>query len=120
MGPKTSPTTSGSSRFLTAVGSDPDEFPPDFLAIAVPFVPVFRRGRPFYDAELPLDALAAAAFPKLVVAGGHSTAFDQMCDALARRIGAAHAVIPGAGHEIQFTGQPINDALLALWRSSAR
>ena len=33
-------------RFLKAVGSDPDEFPPDFLAAAVPLVPVFRRGRP--------------------------------------------------------------------------
>jgi hypothetical protein len=26
-------------------------------------------------------------------------------------------VIEGAGHEIQFTGEPLNDALLTLWRS---
>jgi hypothetical protein len=39
-----------------------------------------------------------------------------MCAALARRIGAAQAIIEGAGHEIQFTGQPINQALLTLWR----
>ena len=62
--------------------------------------------------------LAAASFPKLVVSGGHSAAFDAMCDVLAERIGGERAVIEGAGHEIQFTGQPINDALLALWGRS--
>ena len=102
--------------FLKAVGSDPDEFPPDFLAAAVPLVPVFRRGRPIWTADLPLAELAAASFPKLVVSGGHSAGFDAMCDELAERIGGARATIEGAGHEIQFTGQPINDALLTLWR----
>jgi pimeloyl-ACP methyl ester carboxylesterase len=105
-------------RFLTAVGSDPDQFPPEFLAEAVPLVPVFRRGRPFFEAELPLAELAAARFPKLVVSGGHHAGLDQMCDVLARRIGAAHEVIEGAGHEIQFTGEPVNEALLRLWRSA--
>ncbi len=75
------------------------------------------RGRPFFEAELPLAALASARFPKLVVSGGHSVGFDAMCDDLARRIGASLAVIEGAGHEIQFTGQPINEALLTLWRT---
>ena len=101
-------------RFLKAVGSDPDQFPPDLLAAAVPLVPVFRRGRPFFDTELPLPELAVARFPKLVVSGGHSAGFDAMCDVLAQSIGASRAVIEGAGHEIQFTGQPINEALLSL------
>ena len=104
-------------NFLKAVGSDPDEFPPEFLAAAVPLVPVFRRGRAVWDADLPLAALAAASFPKLVVSGGHNAGFDAMCDELAERIGGARATIEGAGHEIQFTGEPINDALLALWRT---
>jgi pimeloyl-ACP methyl ester carboxylesterase len=105
-------------RFLRAVGSDPDQFPPEMLELALPLVPVFRRGRPFSEFEAPLDALAAARFPKLVVSGGHSAAFDGMCTALARRIGAERAVIEGAGHEIQFTGEPINDALRSLWTRS--
>lgn len=104
-------------RFLKAVGSDPDQFPPEMLATAVPLVPVLRRGRPFYDAEIPFAELAAASFPKLVVSGGHSDAFEGMCDVLARLIGAERAVIEGSGHEIQFTGQPINDALAAFWRT---
>ena len=41
-----------------------------------------------------------------------------MCDDLAERIGAARMVVEGAGHEIQFTGRPFNEALLALWRTA--
>ncbi len=99
------------------MGSDPDALSPELIAAAVPLVPVFRRGRPIWEAELPLAALASAAFPKLVVSGGHSAGFDAICDELAERIGASRMVIEGAGHEIQFTGEPLNDALLTLWRS---
>lgn len=101
--------------FLTAVGSDPDELGPELLAAAVELVPVFRQGRPFFGAELPLAELAAAPFPKLVVAGGHHPGFDAMCRALAREIGGSFATVEGAGHEIQFTGQPVNELLVALW-----
>jgi pimeloyl-ACP methyl ester carboxylesterase len=103
-------------RFLTLVGSDPSEFPPEFLAIALPTVPVFRRGRGLHTAAIPLDALAAGTYPKLIVSGGHHAGLDAMCAALAERIGGTHAVVEGAGHEIQFTGDPINEQLLALWR----
>jgi pimeloyl-ACP methyl ester carboxylesterase len=102
--------------FLEAVGSDPGQLSPELLAEAVELVPVFRRGRPFYDFEVPVADLGAAVYPKLVVSGGHSAGFEAMCDDLARRIGASRTVIEGAGHEIQFTGEPINEALLALWR----
>jgi len=102
--------------FLEAVGSDPDEFPPEFLGAALPLVPVLRRGRPIWHADLPLDDLAAAAFPKTVVSGGHSAGFDAVCDDLAVRIGASRSVVAGAGHEVQFAGQAINDLLLATWR----
>jgi pimeloyl-ACP methyl ester carboxylesterase len=102
--------------FLKAVGSDPDEFPPEFLASALPLVPVLRRGRPLWHPDLPLEELAAASFPKVVVSGGHSAGFDAICDDLAERIGAFRAIVEGAGHEIQFTGQAINDLLLATWR----
>lgn len=105
-------------RFLKAVGSDPDALPPELLAAAVPLVPVCRNGRPLWELELPLTELASAAFPKLVVSGGHSAGFDAICDDLAERIGASRMVAEGAGHEIQFTGQPLNEALLALWRTS--
>jgi pimeloyl-ACP methyl ester carboxylesterase len=107
-------------RFLRAVGSDPETLTPELIAAAVSLVPVLRRGRPIWQAELPVTQLAVARFPKLVVSGGHSAAFDAICDDLSERIGASRAVIAGAGHEIQFTGPPVNETLLALWRSSRR
>ena len=105
-------------RFLQLVGSDPDALPPELVTAAVPLVPVLRRGRPIWEPELPLGALASAAFPKLVVSGGHSAGFNAICDELAERIGACRLVIEGAGHEIQFTGGPLNEALRTLWRAA--
>lgn len=104
-------------RFLKAVGSDPDTLPPELLGATVPLVPVLRRGRPMWYSDLPLPEVAAGPFPKLVVSGAHSAGLDAICDDLAARIGASRAVVAGAGHEIQFTGRPINEILLALWRA---
>src|SRR5688500_3008716 len=73
-------------QFLKSVGSDGDALPPDVLAAALPLVPVVRRARPPFAAVLPLATLAAAAFPKLVVSGGHSAGFDAICDDVATRI----------------------------------
>jgi pimeloyl-ACP methyl ester carboxylesterase len=105
-------------RFLRAVGTDPDALPPEVAAALVPLTPIVRRGRPIWQTELPLAELAAARFPKLVVSGGHSAGFEAICDELAARIGASRSVITGAGHEVQFTGRPVNEALLALWRAA--
>ena len=107
-------------RFLTAVGSDPETLSPELIAAAVPLVPLLRRGRALWSSDLPLAELAAAAVPKLVISGGHSAGFEAICDDLAERVGASRAVAAGAGHEIQFTGRPVNDLLLGLWRGAHR
>lgn len=106
-------------RFLEAAGSDPDELPPEILDSALALVPLLRRGRRPTDVELPIAELASATYPKLVVSGGHDPGFEAICDDLAEKIDASRSVIDGAGHEIQFAGPPINDALLSLWRSPA-
>ena len=67
-----------------------------------------------WEAEIPLDDLAAAPFPKLVVSGGHSAAFDAVCDVLAERLGALRAVLPGAGHSPQRLGEPFNELLASF------
>ena len=54
-----------------------------------------------WEAEVPVDELAAAAFPKLVVSGEHHAAFDAICDVLERRLPAERAVLPGYGHSVQ-------------------
>ncbi len=107
-------------KFLKAVGSDPSEFPPEFLSVAVPMVPVLRHARPMWESELPLGELASAEFPKLVVSGDHSLAFDAVCDELAQCMRASRAVVAGAGHEIQFAVPEINEVLTRLWRGTKK
>lgn len=104
--------------FLCAVGSDPALLPDAFLDAAVAGVPTFRNGRPFAEAAVPFEALRRASFPKLVVSGGHHPGFEAMSVDLADRIGAEHIVVDGAGHEIQFVGGPLNEALADLWSRS--
>lgn len=106
-------------RFLESVGSNPEELPPELLDAALPLVPVMRRGRLPSAGDLPLTDLSSATFPKLVISGGHDPGFEAICDDLAEQIDASRLVIQGAGHEIQFTGQPVNEALLSLWRITA-
>jgi hypothetical protein len=66
-----------------------------------------RERRP-WEAEVPLDALASAAFPRLVISGSHSPAFEAVCDVLAGRIGAERAVLAGRGHTMPSLGAPYN------------
>jgi hypothetical protein len=69
------------------------------------------RERPPWRAEIPLDDLRGAGFPKLVISGGHSPVFELVCDVFAERLGAQRAVIPGRAHTIPSTGAPYNDCL---------
>jgi pimeloyl-ACP methyl ester carboxylesterase len=64
-----------------------------------------------WEAEIPLDALAATAFPKLVISGGHSPAFERTCDVIAEGVGARREVVAGKGHTIPATGAAYNDLL---------
>src|SRR3954452_2558589 len=76
--------------------------------------------RPPWEADIPLDALAAARFPKLVISGGHSPAFEAMCDVLAERTGAERALITGRGHTIPATGEAYNACLREFLRGEER
>ena len=51
-----------------------------------------------WEAEIPLDALAASPFPKLVVSGAHHAGFDAVCNVLEERLPAERLVFPGYGH----------------------
>ncbi|MFI4984363.1 MAG: hypothetical protein ACHQAV_00075 [Solirubrobacterales bacterium] len=74
-------------------------------------VRLLMRERPPWEADPPLDALGTAAFPKLVISGGHSPVFEAVCDAVAERMQATRAVISGRGHTIPATGAPYNARL---------
>ena len=96
--------------FLPLVGSA--------LQLPDPLPPALEQGgraalveRSPDEAVIPFDELAAAPFPKLVVSGGHHPAFDAVCDVLEERLGAARAVLPGAGHSLP-RAPGYNDALV--------
>lgn len=74
-------------------------------------VELLKRERPSWEAEIPLEQLAAADFPVLVISGGHSPAFEAVCDVLADGLDAQRAVITGRGHTVPSTGAPYNRRL---------
>jgi len=87
-------------RFLRVVGSALD--PPS------PLPPELEQGaralqveRGPWEADIPLDVLAAASFPKLVFSGNHNPAFDGICDVLEERLPADRIVLEGFGHTVQ-------------------
>ena len=104
----------GLSEFFAAGPYEPSEYLRGFLVsvgselrLPEPLPPALEQGaraamveRPPWEAEIPLDELAAAPFPKLVISGGHHAAFDAVCDVLEERLGADRAVLPGAGHSV--------------------
>jgi pimeloyl-ACP methyl ester carboxylesterase len=104
--------------FLAHVGSGFD--PPS------PLPPALEQGartlvveRGPWEADIPLDELAAAPFPTLVVSGAHHAGFDAICDVLEERLGAERVVLPGAGHNPQRV-PGFNDALEDfLYRASS-
>lgn len=107
-------------RFLGAVGAPVEEIPEELLDQWTRRVGPVRHSRPPWEAEIPLEQLAAQPFPKLVVSGGHHPAFDAVCDELSEAFRTEKAVVTGAGHEVQSVGEPFNEELLSLWRSARR
>jgi pimeloyl-ACP methyl ester carboxylesterase len=106
---------------------DPAEFLRSFLSLvgsSIPagnFTPELLQGartlmveRSPAEAVIPFDVLASAPFPKLVVSGGHSAAFEAVCDVLEERLGAERAVLPGARHSVQRLGAPFNELLASF------
>jgi pimeloyl-ACP methyl ester carboxylesterase len=117
----------GIEEHWTRGSRDPAEFLNGFLGLvgsSIPlgnFTPELLQGartlmveRSPAEAVIPFDALARAPFPKLVVSGGHSAAFEAVCDVLEERLGAERAVLPGAGHSVQRLGDPFNELLASF------
>lgn len=103
--------------FRSGAGSShvtPDQLPAELLR----GVELLKAERPSWEAEIPLERLAAAGFPILVLSGGHSPAFEAVCDALADGVSAERAVITGRGHTVPSTGEPYNERLEAFLRAS--
>jgi pimeloyl-ACP methyl ester carboxylesterase len=105
--------------FLHHVGSDfepPSPLPPDLEQGARALI----YERLPWEARIPLERLAAASFPVLVVSGEHHAAFDAVCDVLEDRLEAERVVLRGYGHNPQ-RHPDFNDALAGfIDRAAAR
>ncbi|MFE2872971.1 MULTISPECIES: alpha/beta fold hydrolase [unclassified Embleya] len=98
--------------FLEALGvklSLPSPLPPEFVEA----VHNLKTERP-WDTGVPLPLLAGTTFPKLVVSGGGTPAFEAVCDVLATHMNAERRLFPGSPHAVQRIGRPFNDALRAF------
>jgi pimeloyl-ACP methyl ester carboxylesterase len=67
--------------------------------------------RPAWEADVPLEDLAAAGIPVLAISGGHSPVFEAVCDTIAERLDGERARIEGKGHNVTETGAPYNERL---------
>lgn len=84
--------------------------------------------RPPWEAEIPLDTLAATNIPTLLIRGDWcpapdsardraGAAFHAVCDVLEDRLDARRVVLPSA-HNPQKLGKPFNEELRKFWAES--
>jgi pimeloyl-ACP methyl ester carboxylesterase len=95
------------ARFMETIGI-PGELPDPLPAPYDTAVRILRRHRHAWDGELPLDAIAAAGLPTLVLTSGEQPAFDAVADHLAAVLDARREYVPGQGHLVQLVGEPLN------------
>lgn len=119
-------------RYLEALGYRRGRDMPLRLALSSRSVRAARTTmteRPPWEAEIPLDALAEAHRPTLVVSGRWDNlasgedalgrrAFGAVGDVLARALDADQAVIDGWAHGCQYSGAPFNEVLQSFWDRS--
>ena len=100
-------------RFAAAVSATPklpETLPPEIEAS----IEASRIEPLPWTAAIPLDAIRVAGISTLVFSGGHSPAFDAVCDLIADRLMADCETITGRGHSVQRTGDPFNARLRAF------
>jgi pimeloyl-ACP methyl ester carboxylesterase len=105
--------------FIATVGGDPGRVPRPLTPLLAQHTAVLRGFRHPGEAEVDLAALAAHAIPTLVISGGHSPAFDAICDAIAAGLGAERLRIAGAQHNVPRMADELNRALARLWTGGA-
>jgi pimeloyl-ACP methyl ester carboxylesterase len=86
--------------FLSNAGIDPSAVSGPTAELMREAIEAARGGRPPSEAEIDLDALAAARLPSMAASGGHHEGIEAICDGLAAKLGARREILPGAGHAV--------------------
>lgn len=103
-------------RFTEAVGFEPwtpltEE---DERAVVA-----LMREQPPLEAEIDLERIDRARFPKLILSGGWHPAFSAVCDALEVRLHARRVDFPGVGHGLAGHRDRWVPVVRELWESAA-
>ncbi len=105
-------------RFVRIIGAGntfPNPLPPPFDQ-TVRLVRGYRRS---WDADLPLDRIAAARLPVLIVTSGGHQAFDAVGDHLAAVLDARREYVDGHGHLVPLAAEQFNALLDDFFSSVA-
>ena len=94
----------------------PDPLPPSFAA----FGQRLKTLRRPWEAVIPLDALRATTFPKLVVSGGRNPLYEVISEVLETRLEAERFVIENAGHHFENAAAALNDVTHQRRRDAPR
>ena len=94
-------------QVLGAPGGFPDPLPTPFDTT----VPMLRHHRRSWDQDLPLDAIAEAHLPVLVVSSGEHDGFEAVSDHLAAVLNARRERIGGHGHLVPLAASRFNALL---------
>lgn len=77
------------------------------------------RTERLWDLEAPVDVVADAGIPVMIVSGGWSPIYDAVCARLADRLSAKLHCLPGYGHAVQTAGPGFNELLAAHVRAAS-
>ncbi|MFC0107672.1 alpha/beta fold hydrolase [Kibdelosporangium aridum] len=78
---------------------------------------LWRELRSPREAQPRFEVITEAGTPTLVFSGDHNPALERLCDALAARLDAQRACLPGAGHAVQHA--PGFNAMLETFLTTA-
>ena len=93
-------------QLIGAPGGFPNPLPPPFNETAS----ITRAHRRSWDQDLPLDAIASAGVPVMVVTSGEHDGFEAVADHLTAVLDARRERLPGFGHLVPLVPE-FNDVL---------
>ncbi len=95
------------------------ELPPDPLpADLEQGVRTLMVERSPWDKNPPLDELSRTTFPKLVLSGGHSRAFDAVCEVISMRLDANYKILAGNSHGVPGLVPTVNEVLMRFFKAA--
>jgi pimeloyl-ACP methyl ester carboxylesterase len=107
------------TAFSTLIGEKPWPRRPLPEAL-LPGVRAVMGSRGPWEARPDWATLRTAAFPVLVISGGHHAGFEAVADAIAENTDGERLVLPGRRHMVPAVGAAFNEAVEEHWSRAER